>query len=122
IADVGQDLFEEVNFQQAAAAGGQNYGWPVFEGVECFNDHSSCDSPGLFDAPVHTYPRSFGGSVTGGYVYRGGRIPWLRGAYFFGDFLSSRIASFALTENEVTDLIDRTTALTTGLSPTLGGI
>ena len=32
IADVGQDTWEEVNFQPAASSGGENYGWSVLEG------------------------------------------------------------------------------------------
>ena len=38
IADVGQNAWEEINFQPAASAGGENYGWDVLEGMHCFED------------------------------------------------------------------------------------
>jgi len=120
IADVGQDLVEWIHFQQAGAAGGQNYGWPVFEGDLCYDDSPLCDSPELFVSPVLVYDRSFGRSITGGYVYRGGRIPWLRGSYFYGDFLSRRIAAFRLEDAAVTDWVEYTTELGEGLSPARG--
>jgi len=41
--------------------------------------------------PVAQYGRDYGASVTGGYVYRGGAIPDLRGFYLFGDFVSGRV-------------------------------
>ena len=38
IADVGQNAWEEINFQPASSAGGENYGWDVLEGMHCFED------------------------------------------------------------------------------------
>lgn len=91
IADVGQALYEEINFQPAASAGGENYGWSVMEGAHCFRAQD-CDREGLV-APVAEYPHEGSGdcSVTGGYVYRGQRHPELRGIYFYGDFCSGQI-------------------------------
>jgi uncharacterized protein (TIGR03437 family) len=92
IADVGQNRFEEVNFQPASSRGGENYGWVITEGLECVR--AGCDRTGL-TPPVHVYPRSEGVSVTGGYVYRGRRYPALAGQYLYGDYGSGRI--WALT-------------------------
>src|SRR4029079_7221014 len=36
IADVGQGNYEEIDFQPAASAGGENYGWRVMEGFHCY--------------------------------------------------------------------------------------
>jgi glucose/arabinose dehydrogenase len=89
IADVGQGLFEEVNFQPASSAGGQNYGWKIMEGLHCFSN-AQCNQTGL-TLPVVEYDHSLGCSVTGGYVYRGGAFPRMQGLYLYGDFCSGRI-------------------------------
>ncbi|MGZ8512121.1 MAG: PQQ-dependent sugar dehydrogenase [Candidatus Limnocylindria bacterium] len=84
IADVGQDAYEEVNRIDPTTQGGANLGWNVMEGAHCFAD-PSCSSDGLV-LPLAEYGRDLGCSVTGGYVYRGGSIPDLRGWYLFGDY------------------------------------
>lgn len=89
IADVGQNAYEEVNFQPAGR-GGQNYGWNVMEGMHCFRG-ASCDRKGLTD-PVAEYRNGSGNcSITGGYVYRGAQYPSLRGVYVYGDFCSGQL-------------------------------
>ncbi|MBI3281836.1 MAG: PQQ-dependent sugar dehydrogenase [Acidobacteria bacterium] len=90
IADVGQNRAEEVNFQPAASRGGENYGWHTMEGLRCFNPPAGCDQSGL-TLPVVEYTRSDGISVTGGFVYRGGSYPDLRGIYLYGDYGSGNI-------------------------------
>jgi hypothetical protein len=52
--------------------------------VACFG-RDPCDATDLID-PVHVYGRSEGVSITGGFVYRGGALPRLIGAYLFADF------------------------------------
>jgi glucose/arabinose dehydrogenase len=89
VADVGQNLYEEVNRQPAGAAGGQNYGWPIMEGLHCFQP-ANCDPTGL-QLPIAEYPHSLGCSVTGGYVYRGAAYQIMAGMYLFGDYCSGRI-------------------------------
>lgn len=96
IADVGQNLYEEVNVQPAASPGGQNYGWPIMEGLHCFPADQPCDRTGL-TLPVREYDHTQGCSVTGGYVYRGQEFPMLNGVYLFGDFCSGRIWGLAPT-------------------------
>src|SRR5262249_10142261 len=86
IGDVGQGAVEEVDFQPAASAGGQNYGWRIMEGNQCFNP-ASCSSAGL-TMPILTYTHSVGCSISGGYRYRGRRFPQLTGMYFYGDYCS----------------------------------
>jgi glucose/arabinose dehydrogenase len=90
IADVGQGSREEINFQLAADAGGENYGWSRMEGKACFSPGSSCQTGSLV-LPVLDYSHSDGCSVTGGYRYRGAAIPALHGAYVFGDFCSKKV-------------------------------
>jgi glucose/arabinose dehydrogenase len=94
IADVGQNVYEEVNFEPAGHPGGRNYGWPIMEGLHCFPADRPCDQTGL-TLPVTEYDHTQGCSVTGGYVYRGQEFPSLRGIYLFGDFCSGRIWGLA---------------------------
>lgn len=91
IADVGQNRWEEINLQLAGSLGGENYGWNVMEGEECFQSNA-CQNEEL-TLPVHTYPifSSSECSITGGYVYRGEMISELNGVYIYGDFCSGTI-------------------------------
>jgi len=90
MADVGQDTYEEVNFQPAASTGGENYGWNVTEGLHCYAP-PACSTSG-FTLPVAEYDHASGGcSVTGGFVYRGTRWPAARGVYFYGDYCSGKV-------------------------------
>ena len=95
IADVGQNRREEINYE-ARGAGGRNYGWRNFEGtLENVTTLPLFSSP---TSPIFDYPRSDGGSVTGGFVYRGSRLgSTYRGRYFFADYVSGRVWSLALT-------------------------
>lgn len=96
IADVGQNKYEEIDFQSANSKGGENYGWNTMEGDHCFSPASNCEQDGLV-RPVFEYDHGKGCSVTGGYVYRGADLPGLRGAYLFTDYCSS--ALWATTKN-----------------------
>jgi glucose/arabinose dehydrogenase len=106
IADVGQNLYEEVNLQPAAQ-GGQNYGWPIMEASHCFPADAQCDRTGL-TLPLLEYDHSQGCSVTGGYVYRGEEFPGLRGVYIFGDYCSGKIWGVAAqtASQQVVELAD----------------
>jgi len=84
--DVGQNQVEEIDI----IARGRNYGWRIYEG-DWSNVNPNSDPPGAFEQPVHTYTHNDGQSVTGGYVYRGTRLPSLAGAYLYADFLSNRV-------------------------------
>ena len=82
VADVGQDLWEEVDL----VTRGGNYGWRVMEGAHCYNPAVACPTAGLA-LPVMEYGHEEErGSIIGGYVYRGRAIPGLRGKYVSGDF------------------------------------
>ncbi len=95
IGDVGQDIWEEIDFQQANSTGGENYGWRCYEGLVTYNTSVGCI--GNYISPVHVYSHaSTGGcSVTGGFVYRGTAYPALYGYYFFADFCNGTIYALA---------------------------
>jgi glucose/arabinose dehydrogenase len=90
IGDVGQGNREEINFQHADSPGGENYGWRRMEGTACHNPSSGCQTGSLI-LPILEYGHGEGCSVTGGYRYRGARIPTLYGGYMFGDFCQGTI-------------------------------
>jgi glucose/arabinose dehydrogenase len=96
IADVGESLAEEVNHltAQEGAGRGANFGWSRMEGRNCLNNER-CDQTGLI-LPVLEYDHSDGCSVTGGYVYRGARIPQIQGHYFYADFCGGWVRSFRM--------------------------
>ncbi|MXZ69238.1 MAG: PQQ-dependent sugar dehydrogenase [Acidimicrobiia bacterium] len=98
IADVGQNHFEEVSVAPVAAAG-LNYGWPITEGLHCFDPPSGCDASGL-TLPVLEVPHTDSGtcSITGGVVYRGAEIPELYGHYLFSDYCGGYLRSFPIEE------------------------
>ena len=89
LGDVGEDAVEELDFV-AANAPGRNFGWPWREGSACFLPATGCPSTGL-TAPFLEYGHGEGCSITGGYVYRGGAWPALRGHYLYGDFCRSEV-------------------------------
>jgi glucose/arabinose dehydrogenase len=96
IADVGQNLWEEVD--RATFAGGlgrgANYGWSVMEGRHCYKPSSGCKTSGKV-LPLAEYNHgsgdSVGCSIIGGSVYRGSLHPELTGRYFFGDYCTGNI-------------------------------
>ena len=97
--DVGQNQWEEIDIIQR----GGNYGWNTLEGNHCFRPRDNCDREGTIP-PVWEY--SLDGapcSVIGGYVYRGGAIPWLRGAYIYGDFCSGKVFGLRYQDGQVTE-------------------
>lgn len=100
IGDVGQNAWEEIDFQPASSAGGENYGWNHYEGTHPYPP-SSAPREGDYTMPLVEYDRAAGKSVTGGYVYRGTKQGPLVGTYFFADFVDGRIWGLARTAEGV---------------------
>jgi glucose/arabinose dehydrogenase len=98
IADVGQNAVEEINFQAAGTGAGRNYGWRCTEGTSNTGLTGCTFGSPTLTAPIHTYTHvagtTGGYSLTGGYVYRGCRIPDLQGTYFFADYVNGNIWTF----------------------------
>jgi glucose/arabinose dehydrogenase len=88
IGDVGQGLYEEIDFESATSTGGLNYGWHCYEGNHSF-DTTGCNFTDTFTFPVLEIPHdSAAFAITGGYVYRGAEYSNLWGKYFFSDLNS----------------------------------
>jgi glucose/arabinose dehydrogenase len=90
IGDVGQNAIEEVDFRRRGTGAGVNFGWNAFEGRAAFSGGGPVRGRAP-TRPVAQYSHSKGCSVTGGYVYRGTKVPALRGRYVFADYCSGRV-------------------------------
>lgn len=99
VADVGQDLLEEVTRLPAAAGGagrGANLGWSAYEGSAPF--WSNTEPPGHVRPTVeYRHGEDRRCSVTGGYVYRGGRLPGLTGVYLYSDYCDGALWGYSDT-------------------------
>jgi len=113
IGDVGQNQIEEVSWSPGGA-GGDNYGWDVYEGATCPAPSCGaipfCSLP-QYVAPLVTYPTNTGCAVTGGYAYHGCRMPDLHGRYFYSDYCSAFIKSFRVSGGMAVEPEDNTTEL-----------
>ena len=134
LADVGQNKWEEVNFEPASSKGGLNYGWRIMEANHCYDPKENCPTEGLIK-PIIEYPNdanhpafafriieelSFsetdveGCSVTGGYVYRGQKIKSMQGKYIFGDYCSGNIWTLKVVNGKAINFKNRTEEINIG--------
>lgn len=98
IGDVGQNAWEEIDYEPLGTPGGRNYGWRCYEGNVTTSgvSQTGCPAFSTTTAPVAVYSHSTGCSVTGGYIYRGAKHASLYGYYIYTDYCDSRIR---LTKN-----------------------
>ncbi len=108
VADVGQDKIEEID----QVKNGGNYGWSILEGSSCFKPDLDCYREGLIEKPIAEYTHEEGRSVTGGFVYRGKRVPSLSGKYIFADF----VAGTVWTLEDKAGIFDRQVLIKTSLN------
>ncbi len=92
IADVGQNVIEEINKVTAPLPTGLNFGWKCYEGSAVYNT-TGCAAIGTMTMPFAQYTHSSTGgcSITGGYVYTGTLYPNLIGKYIFADYCNNKI-------------------------------
>ncbi len=115
IADVGQNNLEEVDILPVDLPGGQNLGWPLMEGGDCYEPATGCNDGSLL-LPEYTY--THGGdpyrcSISGGEVYRGRNLPSLQGRYLFSDYCSNQIWALRWSAQEgVVSVVDMSHAMT----------
>jgi glucose/arabinose dehydrogenase len=108
IGDVGQNEIEEIDFVPATdgtgAGRGANFGWSAREGDRPFEGG---EVPAGAVEPIFAYDRSGGAcSVTGGYVYRGLRVPSLIGVYLFADYCEGRLRGITVRNGALADEAD----------------
>ena len=104
VGDVGQGTLEEIDWlpSTSGAGAGTNLGWNWFEGGDRFRT-TGTPPDGLVE-PIFTYDHSGGNcSITGGYVYRGSRVPDLVGTYVYGDYCTGEIRGLLARNGVVLD-------------------
>jgi glucose/arabinose dehydrogenase len=85
-ADVGQDIWEEINI----IVRGGNYGWNMREGMHKFRATGSGPDAKYIE-PIWEYHHDVGRSITGGFVYRGKNVPALVGKYVYADYIRGTV-------------------------------
>jgi hypothetical protein len=100
IADVGFERFEEINVVDFNTGGGNNFGWAVVEGNDCY-DAPTCDRDGFVEPILELEHRRLC-ALIGGPVYRGRSIPELHGHYFYADYCVGWVRSFLFADGEIT--------------------
>jgi glucose/arabinose dehydrogenase len=101
IADVGQNVLEEIDVAWAADGGGRgmNFGWSAWEGSQRYNTDQPADGA---TPPIYEYEHGDAGcSVSGGEVYRGAAVPALVGWYVFADFCSGIVTGLRIADRAV---------------------
>ena len=93
LADVGEDTWEEID----RVTNGGFYGWPHREADLC-RPNMNC---GLaYQGPEFAYAHAGPASITGGFVYRGTRIPELYGHYLYGDFITGDVWAYDIANTQ----------------------
>jgi glucose/arabinose dehydrogenase len=113
IGDVGQALWEEVDYAPAGQSG-INWGWNRREGFAPYNGGTK--PPGARD-PILVRSHSAGDcAIIGGFVYRGTAISSFNGAYVFGDECTGELRAVVQQNGVVTqskDLVTNVPQITT---------
>jgi len=92
IGDVGQERFEEIDYETVSKANGAFFGWDEFEGYAAYECDGACAKQ--TEKPIYAYGRGGGAcSVIGGYVVRDRALKALRGRYVFADLCEGEIRS-----------------------------
>ena len=119
LPDVGEFLLEEVNFQSANSPGGQNYGWNIMEGTNCYNPSTGCDSTGL-TLPIYEYHHTYSNAIIGGYIIRSPESKSLFGTFIFADYILKYVNGIrevnGVMSDSVIHLLDSTTLTTRPVS------
>jgi glucose/arabinose dehydrogenase len=103
VGDAGEGEREEIDYV-AGNAGGQNFGWPCFEGTVAGPGGQTCADP---VGPLFDYDHGGGRcAVIGGVVVRDPRLPSLAGRYLFGDYCDGKLHSMLVGGGKATDVTD----------------
>lgn len=106
IADVGQNLWEEIDRVPADEVLGANLGWSRYEGSHDFDEDHELRGDTEPTFPVFELAHDDGWcSVTGGEVYRSYEIAGLDGAYVFGDYCQPGLSAIRVRDDGSVDSV-----------------
>ncbi len=132
IADVGQDVREEINVVPPYAKG-LNMGWRCYEGTRVTGLGGCSPLPSPVHAPIAEYVHPgfttiapfgiTGCAITGGVVYRGEAMPCFKGRYIFADYCTGDIFSFTRSSSGgMTEVLARRTELDPPGTPAISNV
>ena len=103
IADVGQNLAEEIDKVASPLPVGLNFGWRCYEGNITYDTSSgNCPSYASTVAPITQYGHGSNRcSITGGYAYTGSLYPNFANKYFFADYCTGEIGYVTGTSSAI---------------------
>ncbi len=100
IGDVGQDQFEEIDYEPEGKAKGKDFGWSCREGRHGYSNSRHCPDP---VPPVLENSHAAGNcSITGGVVSRDPKLRGMAGRYVYGDFCKGSLRSFKISGGRAT--------------------
>ncbi|HEX4033839.1 MAG TPA: PQQ-dependent sugar dehydrogenase [Solirubrobacteraceae bacterium] len=99
IADVGQNLQEEIDYAAKGAGAGANYGWSVWEGER--RNRRGVAPHAVFPVLIALHSHGYC-AIIGGYVVRDPTLRKLYGRYLFGDNCRSQIMAATLSPGHAT--------------------
>ena len=111
IGDVGQGAWEEIDVVTPAQKG-ENLGWSIYEGHNCYRDAATCAAATGLTMPITDYGHDNGRcAIMGGLVYRGACMPDLVGTYFYADYCSGEVDTLVYANGQITNQQSHTTDL-----------
>jgi putative heme-binding domain-containing protein len=101
VADVGWEVWEMIYHLKR----GGNYGWSITEGSQPVASERP-RGPQPIEKPFYEHSHNEARSITGGYISTGDRLPELKGAYVYGDFVTGKMWAMWKDGNRVGKLIE----------------
>lgn len=129
IGDVGQDAFEEFDYEPGSVHGGRNYGWSLREGFHATGNPGPAFSSPLKD-PFLEIPHPAAEAIIGGFIYHGNALPAsMQGRYLFGDYVTNRVWSLTIPISggeaqpvNISVASEHTAAIQNGIGSNLSGV
>ncbi|MEA2168211.1 MAG: hypothetical protein QOF76_1511 [Solirubrobacteraceae bacterium] len=100
IGDVGQNMYEEIDFVRKGNGRGANFGWRPFEGLHVYASGES--APGAIKPVIEQSHADGNCSITGGVVVRDRSVPGAYGDYLFGDYCKGEVYRARLSPGKAT--------------------